>query len=108
MSLFILSLTLFATTALALDATDANDTTSLTPLVIVVIVIALVFITVAATLVLFVRSWDSIKCCNRRQRAVTAKTASRRRHFGGVAVELREPRYPPPTYTRYQKTGDMV
>ncbi|PBK70228.1 hypothetical protein ARMSODRAFT_956303 [Armillaria solidipes] len=112
MSLSLLSLTLFAATTLALDATDANATASRTSpstmLIGVLAAIAMVFIFVAAALVLFLRSWDSMLCCKRRRRGVAAKTASRKRCFGGVAIELREPRYPPPTYTGYEKTGAMV
>ncbi|KAK0229322.1 hypothetical protein EDD85DRAFT_852617 [Armillaria nabsnona] len=112
MSLFILSLTLFAATTLALDATDANATASKTSpstmLIGVLAAIAMVFIFIAAALVLFLRSWDSMLCCKRRRQGQAAKTASRRRHVGGVAVELGEPRYPPPAYQGYEKTGAMV
>ncbi|PBK85497.1 hypothetical protein ARMGADRAFT_556625 [Armillaria gallica] len=113
MSHYLLSLTLFAATALALDATDAKyATASRTPpstmLIGVLAAIAMVFIFIAAALVLFFRSWDSMLCCKRRRQGQAAKTASRRRHGGGVAIELGEPRYPPPAYQEYEKTGAMV
>ncbi|KAK0460764.1 hypothetical protein IW261DRAFT_278988 [Armillaria novae-zelandiae] len=114
MSLSLLSLTLFAATALALDATDANTaanpTSPSTMIIGVLAAIAMVFIFVVAALILFLRSWDSVMCCKRLRRgqAGKAKPVSKRRRLGGVAIELGEPRYPPPAYKGYEKTGAMV
>ncbi len=81
----------------------ASRTSPSTMLIGVLAAIAMVFIFIAAALVLFLRSWDSMLCCKRRRQGQAAKTASRRRHVGGVAIELREPRYPPPAYKGYEK-----
>ncbi|KAK0493432.1 hypothetical protein EDD18DRAFT_1180070 [Armillaria luteobubalina] len=72
----------------------------------------MVFIFITAALILFLRSYDSLLCCKRLRRGQGAsakpKSRSQRRRLGGVAIELGEPRYPPPAYTGYEKTGAMV
>ncbi|KAK0445333.1 uncharacterized protein EV420DRAFT_1572514 [Desarmillaria tabescens] len=69
--------------------------------------VAILFILIAASLVLFFRTRDSIPCCKRR-RQQRSETAARSRHFDGTRIELRELQYPPPAYKGYEKSGTMV
>ncbi|KAG7453284.1 uncharacterized protein BT62DRAFT_57872 [Guyanagaster necrorhizus] len=111
MSIYLISLTIYASTCLALDATDSANATPSTSVILIGILaggaMLFIFIAAAAAAVLFCRTRDSIPCCRRRRRPQPEAEPVRRGHnFAGVS-EVGERQYPPP-YEGRGRTGTMV